>query len=105
MHIFRGGRTREIVPERFSASVEVDEHERILAFEVPVEGGFGYGGNGHDLLRPGSADSLGIEKVVRDLQYPCARIGLLARFHTFNFGRDRDVCVPLNNETDVSVYI
>src|SRR5215471_13806683 len=92
MYILRVIWVKYIVPKRLIPVIEVGEHERILALEVPVEGGFGYGGNGHDLLRPGSADSLLIEEAVRDLQYPCARIGLLARFHKFILTQDRHDC-------------
>src|SRR5271168_4103524 len=81
MHIFRRGRSREIVPKSLSASVEVGAHERILTFEMPVKGGFGYVGDGHDFLRSGGADSLGVKEAFRDFHDPRARINILALSH------------------------
>jgi len=94
--ILWGSGMREIVPKRSIAVFEVREDEGIFAFEMPIKRRLCDFGEGHDLLCAGRADPLCVEEAVGNLQYPCARIGLLARFHKFNFDRDRDVCVDLN---------
>src|SRR5579864_4014943 len=67
MYLLGVARLKEIVPKCLIAVVQVSEHERILAFKVPVKGRLGDSGDGHDLLRPGSADSLRIKQADRGL--------------------------------------
>ena len=73
--------------------VEVCEHERIFAFEMPIEGRLGDLGDGHNLLGAGCADPLCVEEAVGNLQNSFPRIGFFVCFHQTPLDRDRRICL------------